>query len=166
MPTRAVPVRTTRPGVLAILLMIAAVTSPACTPIRLVADYQQASLDETLRLAKQVDLFYLTLLESDVRPYAPYADRYMAIEAELGGLVHRERSRPLNSESVRISQTILDFWRAYKAKHRTANDYRDARFDRRRFERLFDAAVSAEAAKRLGGEDTAPPPTDSLATPN
>ncbi len=152
--------RAARRCVAMVAVLMASVGMAACTPIRLVADYQQASLDETLRLSKQVDLFYLALLESTERPYAPYAERYIAIEAEMGGWVRRERARPLNSESVRISEITLGFWRAYKEKHRAANAYRDARFDRRRFERLFDAAVSAEAAKRLARGDTDAPVAD------
>jgi hypothetical protein len=153
------------------LLLMASVTImaaavPACAPVKFVADYNQASLDEAFRLAKQVDLFYLRMIENDARPYAPFSEQYLTIEAELGGFVRRERARPLNSESTRIAQTILDFWRAYKAKHKRDDRYPDARFDRRRFERLFDAAVSAEAAKRLGPADmNVPPDTSSAGEP-
>jgi hypothetical protein len=151
---------------LALLGAAASITlaTTGCARVKFVADYNQASFDETLRLAKQVDLFYLRMLESDARPYGPLAEQYVTIEAELAGLVRREKARPLNSESARIAQVILGFWRSYKAKHKAADAYVDARFDRRRFERLFEAAVSAEAAKRLGATDTsAPPDTASIA---
>jgi hypothetical protein len=149
--------------VLALALFL--LTGIQCAPIRLVADYQQATLDETLRLAQDVDAFYLTMLETDERPYAPYAERYIAIEAALGSHVLREESRPLNTESARIAEIILGRWQAYRARHRTSGGYPDARFDRMRFRRLFGAAVSAEAAKQLAPADTASPPGDAPPNP-
>jgi hypothetical protein len=140
-------------------LVVAALLTAACAPIRLVADYDATSVEETIRVGKRVDVFYGKVVELDTaaRVYAPFANDYIEIEADIRSLVRRNTARPLNSESTQIAKTILGFWTQYHEKHKTKNRYLDARFDRRRFERLFDAALSAEVAKRLGAEDRAPP---------
>src|SRR5688500_9745060 len=155
---RTVPVTTLR-VILRCGLLVTALLAAACAPIRLIADYDAASVEETIRVGKQVDVFYGQIVELDsaARTYAPFADRYIEIEAEIRSLVRRNTARPLNSESTQISRTILGFWIDYHQKHKTKNRYQDARFDRRRFERLFDAALSAEVAKRLPADDRAPP---------
>jgi hypothetical protein len=140
-------------------LLASALLTTACAPIRLVADYDAASVEETIRVGKRVDIFYGRIVELDTaaRVYAPFVDQYIEIEADIRSLVRRNTARPLNSESTQIARTILAFWTQYHDKHKTKDRYPDARFDRRRFERLFDAALSAEVAKRLGAEDRAPP---------
>ena len=142
------------------VILATALLTPACAHIQLVADYDAASVEETIRVGKRVDLFYGTVLELDAasRAYAPFADQYVDIEADIRSLVRRNAARPLNSESTQISETILSFWIAYHDKHKTKNAYPDARLDRLRFDRLFNAALSAEVAKKLGAADRAPPP--------
>lgn len=145
--------RVLRGGLLAIALL-----ATACRHVQLVADYDAASVEETIRIGKRVDVFYGKVVELDTaaRVYAPFAEDYIEIEADIRSLVRRNTARPLNSESTQIAKTILGFWTQYHEKHKTKDRYPDARFDRRRFERLFDA-LSAEVAKRLGAEDRAPP---------
>lgn len=140
-------------------LLATAVLTAACRHVQLVADYDAASVEETIRVGKRIDVFYGKMVELDTaaRVYAPFADQYIEIEADVRALVRRNTARPLNSESTQIARTILSFWTQYHDKHKTKDRYPDARFDRRRFERLFDAALSAEVAKRLGAEDRAPP---------
>ena len=140
-------------------LLAAALLTAACRHVQLVADHDAASVEETIRIGKRVDVFYGKVVELDTaaRGYAPFADDYIEIEADIRSLVRRNTARPLNSESTQIARTILAFWTQYHQKHKTKDRYPDARFDRRRFERLFDAALSAEVAKRLGAEDRAAP---------
>ncbi|MGH2570968.1 MAG: hypothetical protein ACRDGR_07065 [bacterium] len=148
---------------LAVVLAIAVLAfASACSHIQLIADYDEATLEDSIRVAQRVDVFYGTLLELEPegRTYSPFADDWVEIGAEIGTLVHRNASRPLNEESLQISQDILAFWRAYQEKHREKDAYPDARFDRRRFERLFRAAVSAEAAKQRSTDDREPPAED------
>ena len=142
-----------------VLAALFSALATACAPIRLVADYDATSVEETIRVGKRVDLFYGKVVELDTaaRVYAPFAEDYIEIEADIRSLVRRNTARPLNSESTQISKIILGFWTQYHEKHKTKNRYPDARFDRRRFERLFDAALSAEVAKRLGADDRAAP---------
>ena len=140
-------------------LLATALLSVACTHVQLVADYDAASVEETIRVGKRVDLFYGKVVELDTaaRTYATFADQYVDIEADIRSLVRRNTARPLNSESTQIAKTILGFWVQYHAKHKKADRYQDARLDRLRFERLFDAALSAEVAKGLPPGDRAPP---------
>jgi hypothetical protein len=146
----------------AVLAIALTALASACSHIQLIADYDEATLEESIRIAKRVDVFYGTLLELEPegRTYAPFADDWVDVGAEIGSLVHRNASRPLNEESLQISQDILAFWRSYQEKHKEKDAYPDARFDRRRFERLFRAAVSAEAAKQRSPDDREAPAED------
>ena len=150
--------RTRLIGVIALVLLVS-----ACAHVKLVADRDEKTLEETIRVAKRVDVFYGTLLElqPEKRQYAPFARDYVDIGADIGSLVQRNAARPLNEESTQVTRDILSFWRSYQEKHRNRDEYPDARFDRRRFERLFRAAVSIESAKSLpAGDTTAPAAND------
>lgn len=155
--------RPRRPPARGALLVAAAiaVVAMACAPIRLVADYDATSLEETLRLGKRVDLFYGKLLAVDAaaRTYDKFAEQYLDIEVDLGSHARRQMARPRNTESQKIAGDIRDFWVEYAADHRKNNSYPDgkATFDRRRFTRLFDAAASAEAILKLESGDRKPP---------
>ena len=140
-------------------LLTGALYTGACAPIKLIADYDATSVEETIRVGKRVDLFYGKILELDppARVYAPFAEQYIDIEADIRSLVRRNTMRPLNSESTRISNIILDFWVQYHKKHKEKNAYPDASLDRTRFDRLFTAALSAEAAKKVTGDSTSSP---------
>ena len=125
--------------------------------VQFVADYDAQTYEEILRAGKEVDRFYGSLLEdpADGRQYETYTELYVAIESELRSLVTRNKSRPLNEESTRISESILKLWVKYKDKHKSKNTYSDgnAKLDRDRFVRLFISAASAEAAKNLDPAD-------------
>ena len=129
--------------------------------IKLVADYDVKTFEEILNVGKEVDKFYGTLLEMDEndRKYQKFSEKYVDIETELRSLNIRNKSRPLNDESIKISQSILGLWIKYKEKHKSKNKYSNgnAKLDRNRFERLFISAASAEAAKKLdpGDKDVA-----------
>jgi hypothetical protein len=132
------------------VLLAAAVALGGCQ-IKLVADYDQPTFEEVLRVGKKVDRFYGALLEraEDQRPYAQLSSQYVDIESDIRSLVTRNQSRPLNQESTKISETILELWQKYKAAHQKNNGYKTAlaTLDRKRFTRLFNAAASAETAK-------------------
>ena len=125
--------------------------------VQFVSDYDAATYEEILRVSKEVDRFYGELLEEEQsqRSYDKYAEAYVELESELRSLVMRNNSRPLNSESTKISQSILDLWIKYKTKHKDKNTYKTgvAKLDRKRFIRLFTSAASAEKAKQLDPDD-------------
>ncbi|MGC3979689.1 MAG: hypothetical protein QM808_00335 [Steroidobacteraceae bacterium] len=140
-----------RAFVLAILAMLVS----ACAHVQFVAEYDAKTLEETLRISKEVETFYGHLVElpAERRTYAQFASQYIDIGADINSLYQRNAARSLNSESQRITQDILGFWRQYQQKHKSKDAYPDARLDQLRFGRLFTAAVSAEAAKRLDAAD-------------
>lgn len=136
-----------------LLLLIA---SAGCG-VKFVADYDDATFNEILKISKSVDRFYGDLLEAPEadRKYAKYSGRYVDIETDVRSLLTRNKLRPLNAESIQINETILKLWLKYKDAHQKTDGYRTgvARLDRDRFLRLFGAAADAEAAKRLDRDD-------------
>jgi hypothetical protein len=128
--------------------------------VKLVADYDPTTFDETLSLGKKVDRFYGDLLETPAgaRQYKKYADKYVEIETDLRSLYIRNKARPLNDESTQISDIILKLWVKYKSNHAQKDAYPDgiAKLDRARFTRLFIAAANAEAAKKLTAAEKDP----------
>jgi len=147
-------------AVSAILLLVVS----GCT-IKLVADYDAATYEEILRVGKRVDQFYGMLLEQDEasRAYQNYAAQYVEIETELRSLYVRNMSRPLNDESTKIADSILQLWMKYKDRHQTSNGYKTgvAKLDRNRFVRMFISAASAESAKQAEAEGQDSPPSES-----
>ncbi len=144
------------PGAAQLLWLVVALSLGGCA-IKLVADYDQPAFDETLKVAKEVDRFYGALLErpEGQRQYAQFSSQYVDIESDLRSLVMRNQARPLNEESIKISETILDLWRKYKGAHQENNSYKTAlaSLHRKRFTRLFNAAASAEEAKKLSPDE-------------
>lgn len=138
----------------AFLLLVAALVLGGCT-VQLVADYDAASFEETLRVGKMVDRFYGDLLDTPPgdRAYANFAATYIEIEAELRSLLTRNKARPLNEESVAIAEIILKQWTARRDEHKKTGTYADgeARLDRDRFAREFASAARAETYKAAGG---------------
>jgi hypothetical protein len=135
------------------LLLVAAV---GCS-VKFVADYDAATFDEILKTGKLVDRFYGDMLETPEaqRKYAAYSARYVEVETDIRSLLIRNKVRPLNTESIKINETILNLWMKYKDNHQKNDGYRTgvARLDRSRFLRLFAAAADAESAKRLASDD-------------
>lgn len=142
-------------SVCALLLLGAILLLAGCPHLQLVAGYDAKTFEETIRVGREVDLFYGQLIELSPheRRYAQFAERYVEIEADLRALVRRNAARALNSQSREISESILGFWNRYRDKHKAADRYDDAVFDRDRFTRLFNAAAAAEEAKRLEDGD-------------
>lgn len=145
-----------------------------CPHLQLIAEYDAKNFEETIRVAKSGDVFYGGMLEmpDGERSYAKFSARYVEIEADIRSLVQRNAARELNTESRRISETILGFRHQYRKAHqerdaarsrepdavRTAAMplYDGARLDRLRFNRPFTAAAAAEEAKKLRAGDRAP----------
>lgn len=139
-----------------IVILIGALALGGCS-IKLIADYDGTTYEETLSIGKKVDRFYGDLLEtpSADRQYKKYADKYVEIETDLRSLYMRNKVRALNSESTEISEIILNLWVKYKANHAAKDGYGDgvAKLDRGRFTRLFMSAANAEYAKKISAQD-------------
>lgn len=141
----------------AILFMAVVIALCGCS-VKFVDDYDAKTYEEIIRLSGEVDKFYGVLLErvDADRKYQDFQAKYVELESELRSLYIRNKSRPLNSESTKISESILDLWIKYKDRHKEKDTYKtgNAELDRERFIRLFISAASAEAAKTLSPDDT------------
>ena len=133
----------------------------ACSGVKLVADYDAEAAKAITETSSEVFAFYDSLIEArasgPVR-YSAFSERWGKIETRLRVLKVREDARPINNESQRIAQTILEFWDKYRKKHQSTNDYAAVLLPihRDRFQRLFTAALVAERAKRLADPDADP----------
>jgi hypothetical protein len=127
--------------------------------VTMVSPYDDETRQATLELAKQVDGFYVAMLEHQGnRDYNSFAGQYVEIETELRGLLRRNQVRSMNSESVTISENLLELWVKYKDRHKKDNHYKDgnAKLEWKRLARMFGYALEAEEAKKgpagSGGE--------------
>jgi len=132
-----------------LLIVILLMTSCA---VKYVADYDQTTLNKIIDISKQVDLFYLTVLdlESTERNFENFTQSYKEIEVELRSLVMINKLRPLNEDSTKIAEQILEFWIKYKTKHNEKNSYSNAqlKIHQKRFNRLFTAMAIGETLKQ------------------
>ena len=135
-----------------LFLMLIAFVLIGCS-VKLVADHDSKTYEEILRVGKSIDIFYGDLLETPAasRKYKKYSEKYVQLESELRSLYIRNKSRPLNKESTKISESILKLWVKFKGKHKAKNSYKDgnAKLDRNKFVNIFISAASAELAKNL-----------------
>src|ERR1041384_1190618 len=93
------------------LLLIFVFMVAGCS-VKLIADYDSATLEQILSTGKKVDLFYGKLLETPEkeRSYSKYSNQYVEIEVDVRDIVSRNKARELNKESTRISEIILKQW--------------------------------------------------------
>jgi len=140
--------------IFAVITIIFLVTS---CQLKLVSDYDAGVAEAIMEMAKTVDYFYGKILESEesARPYSEYSEDYLNIEIELRALVMRNKIRPLNEESTKISETILEKWTKYRDAHKEKDTYKSvlAKLHRERFTKLFTAMSIAEEAKKLTSSD-------------
>lgn len=181
-PTAAEPARTAPAlqGLRLVLLALLFSLLAGCAGVKLVVDYDADAAKTITDTSAEVFTFYDKLIEAKTKalqaaqapkaaggpqvaqdaaaqlPYAAFAEDWGKIETRIRVLVVREESRPLNSESQRISRTILEFWQKYRARHQQSDDYGTvlAVIHRDRYQRLFTAALVAEKAKSLANDDS------------
>jgi len=157
MPRPSLPQR--YPLCLFFLAVAFAFALTGCT-VQLVADHDQQTEDEIIRLAREVDLFWGELLDTpeEERPYEAFRDDYNRLESDLRALVLQNEIRPLNAASTEQARTALELWREDRALHRAEDGFSDflARRHRRQFERVFRAMALGEAVKEGTGEAEEP----------
>ena len=140
-------------GYLLLTFVMAGIVSFTSFRVQLIPNRDEAVITQTLQIAKSIDSFYLNLMNTDSSDlaYANFSDSYQAIELELRSLWLQSEAKPLNSESARISKTVLDLWVKYKEQHRKNNTYNLhlAPIHRDRFHELFVAFLNAEKAKTI-----------------
>jgi hypothetical protein len=106
--------------------------------------------------AKLVDKFYLSMyettsVENNGRSYDKFAGQYVEIEVEIKSLLNRNKIRPLNENSTRISEITLELWQKYKEEHKTDNTLSNGliQLNMKTFADLFFAMQVAEEGKNL-----------------
>ena len=122
-----------------------------CT-IRYVAEYDQSIKDETVAIAKKVDLFWGRLLDtpSADRKYEAFKDDYNEIETAIRGLYMQNEIRPLNKLSTKQVKILLDLWVEDKELHKANDTFSDfeAKRHRKQFFRVFTAIARGEEVKQ------------------
>lgn len=122
----------------------------------MVAPYDDSIMQQIEATAKDIDRFYLTMLEGKTqanlgRDYKYFQEDYINIEVELNSILMKNRVKPLNEHSIRICEITLELWRKYKAEHQQDNTLSDGliKLNRKTFDDLFFAMQSAEKGKQI-----------------
>jgi len=134
-----------------LLLFITILMILSCA-INQVADYDRDTAFTIIKIARRVDMFYISLSEKepDVRLYKEFVSAYNEIEIELRTLVMRNKMRTKNEESIMISEHILQNWLEFKVKHKKDDSYKNSLLDVdwSTIREQFYALAVAEAAKQ------------------
>lgn len=137
------------------IALFSALTVSSCT-VTLLPKYDAEIAEQISSTAKQVDKFYLEMLETtsienDGRKFSFFIQKYIDIEVELNALLNKNRVRPLNENSTRICEITLQLWSKYKEEHKTDNKLSNGliKLNRQTFNDLFYAMQVAERGKDL-----------------
>jgi hypothetical protein len=136
-------------------LIIIFLILPGCR-ITLLPSYDETITQEIIQLAKQIDGFYLEMLETTNnddggRAYNKFMKRYIELEVELTSILNKNKIRPLNENSTRICEITLELWIKYKEEHKEDDEITDGliKLSRLTFSDLFYAMLVAEKAKDI-----------------
>ena len=107
-----------------LLVFVSSFLTTSCK-VSWVATYDYMVAQQIEVVAKKVDKFYLTMLETtseeNERQYSKFVKEYIDIEVELNALLNKNQIRPLNKESTRNCVIALQYWIKYKVKHKKDN---------------------------------------------
>lgn len=135
-----------------IFLTIALFSATGCS-VHYIADYDASMKDEIVQVAKKVDLFWGSLLDTDIndRKYDKFKNEYNLIETDIRGLVMKNEIRTLNNESTKQANIALDLWIEDKSIHKDNDAFSDfeAKRHRKQFNRVFTAMAKGEEAKNI-----------------
>ncbi len=127
----------------------------AACKVQFISNYNAELSKEINETAKKVDNFYLTMQDVPLadRQYDHFSTGYIDIEVDLNSLVTKNRVRPLNNESTRITEISLQLWEKYKEEHKKDNSLSNGliKLNRKTFNDLFYSMQVAEEGKRVGG---------------
>ena len=145
---------------LLVIILFVALSLTSCA-IKLIPDYDSEISTQIDNVSKQTDKFYLSISEKtsegdSAREYKNYIDEYIEIEVELISLLNKNKIRPLNKNSTKISEIALQIWQKYKNEHRQYNliSNADITLNRKYFSDLFYAMKVAENAKKVIQSDS------------
>ena len=124
----------------------------ACT-VKLVPEYDATIKEETLTIAKKVDLFWGKLLDTPMsdRDYDSFKDQYNEIETDIRGLLIKSKIREQNDISIKQINNLLELWIEDKKIHKQNDTFSDfeAASHREQFVRVFTAIAKGEEAKNI-----------------
>jgi len=130
--------------------------------VSLVPAYDAALATETDNVAKEVDHFYLNMLETSKatgggRTYEKFAPDYVDLETDITALLNKNRIKALNGNSIKICEITLAKFIKYKEEHKKDNTLSDGlvKLDRKYMDDLFFAMRVAENAKKIIADETA-----------
>jgi len=128
-----------------------------CT-VKYVAEYDSSIKEETVQIAKKVDLFWGKLIDTPVddRKYDAFKDQYNEIETDIRGLLIKNQIRELNKVSTRQVNNLLDLWIEDKDIHKSSDTFSDfeAKRHRKQFVRVFIAIAKGEEVKKMGASSS------------
>jgi len=120
--------------------------------ITLVPSYDEEVAAQIEATAKQIDTFYLQMLENEnERNYEHYANEYISIQVELNSLYNKNKVKSLNKNSTRICEITLQLWKKYKEEHKNDETLSDGiiRLNRKTIEDLMFAMQVASKATEI-----------------
>jgi len=131
----------------------------ACT-VQMVPSYDDQIYRATISIAKQVDKFYIGILDTspEKRSYETFADDYAAIEAEINSLLLQQQVRLRNDDMTSATRKALEMWTENKAYFKGKRDYYvvddKVKLHKSRFSDVFEAIARGEKYLESPGGNT------------
>ena len=134
------------------LLLVFALSGISGCAVHIAPDYAPETANEIVQAERLIDKFYADLLAvpADQRTYDKFAENYRDIKVEIRVLILRCKIQPLNEDSTKMAETLLDLWQKVEAKHKQKGTYSDvlATIDQERFDGLLTSMAIVEEAKK------------------
>jgi hypothetical protein len=142
--------------ILSSVVIIFSVLALSSCRVTFIPSYDANTATQIDNTAKEVDKFYLSMLETtstenEGRAFNKFSEQYVSIEVELNSLLNKNKMRPLNENSTRICEITIQLWLKYKEEHKTDNTLSDGliKLNQKTFNDLFFAMQVAEKGKEL-----------------
>jgi len=137
-----------------LFVFITSVIVTSCK-VSLVATYDYMVAEKIEEVNKEIDKFYLVMLETTVnengeRAYDKYSEQYIDIQLDLKSLLQKNKRREKNQETIQINQRIYDKWLEYKEIHETQNELSDADIEANmtNIDNMLNTMLAAEQFKK------------------
>jgi len=126
--------------------------------VQFVPEYNAEIAKQIDATSKMVDKMYLEMLETttpEQRDFSKFAKAYVSVEVELNSLLNKNKIRPLNEHSIKITELTLAKWIKYKEEHKRdfENDGKYAsgniKINRIYIRDFFNAMIVAENATKI-----------------
>ncbi|NRF64055.1 hypothetical protein [Vibrio coralliilyticus] len=122
-----------------------------CT-LRLVAPYDPQTVQQAQSIERDIEYLYLSMqaLPESERLYARFSEQYLKIDVSVRGLERRQARREQNQETLKQTQTLVQFWQQDMKTHQQKQTLSDFLIKRRldQYKRLIDTLIRGELAKQ------------------